>query len=45
MNKFMKAIETLTNWIGVSERRTVSDRRVKVSKRKTTKRKYNRRTK
>ena len=45
MNNFMKAIETLSNWIGVNERRTLSDRRVKVSKRKTNKRKYNRRTK
>ena len=36
----MKAIETLTNWIGVSERITVSDRRVKVSNRKKSKIKY-----
>ncbi len=39
----MKAIETLTNWIGVSERRSGSERRVKASKRKVTKRKYVRR--
>ncbi len=42
MNNFMKAIETLTNWIGV-ERRSGSDRRIKKSKRKSTKRKYTRR--
>ena len=42
MNNFMKAIETLTNWIGV-ERRSGRDRRIKKSKRKSTKRKYTRR--
>ena len=42
MNNFMKAIETLTNWIGV-ERRSGSDRRINKSKRKSTKRKYTRR--
>ena len=39
----MKAIEPLTNWIGVGERRSGSERRVKTSKRKVTKRKYVRR--
>ena len=43
MNNFMKAIETLTNWIGVDDRRDGSERRVKTSKRKVTKRKYVRR--
>ena len=42
MNNFMKAIETLTKWIGV-EKRSGSDRRIKKSKRKNTKRKYTRR--
>ena len=36
----MKEIETLTNWIGVGERRSGSERRVKTSKRKVSKRKY-----
>ena len=43
MNNFMKAIETLTNWIGVDDRRDGSERRVKTSKIKVTKRKYVRR--
>tara|TARA_A100001515_G_scaffold124000_1_gene108072 strand:+ start:305 stop:439 length:135 start_codon:yes stop_codon:yes gene_type:complete len=38
MNNFMKAIETLTRWIGV-EKRSGEDRRVK----KTRKRKYEKR--
>ena len=44
MNKFMKAIDTLISWIGV-DKRSGDDRRVKKSKRKTTKRKYTRRNK
>jgi hypothetical protein len=44
MKKFMKAIETLTNWIG-HDKRSGNERRVKVSKRKTTKRKAVRRKK
>ncbi len=44
MNNFMKAIETLMNWIGV-DKRSGDERRVKTSKRKTTKRKYTRRKK
>ena len=44
MNKFMKAIDTLISWIGV-DKRSGDGRRVKKSKRKTTKRKYTRRKK
>ena len=42
MNNFMKAIETLMNWIGV-DKRSGDERRVKVSKRKRTRRKTQRR--
>ena len=44
MNNFMKAIDTLMNWLGVEKRRGGASR-VKTSKRKTTKRKYTRRKK
>ena len=42
MNNFMKAIETLTKWIGI-DKRSGDERRVKVSKRKRTRRKTQRR--
>ena len=42
MNNFMKAIETLNNWIGV-DKRSGDERRAKVSKRKRTRRKTQRR--
>ncbi len=42
MNNFMKAIETLNKWIGV-DKRSGEERRVKVSKRKRTRRKTERR--
>ena len=42
MNNFMKAIETLTKWIGI-DKRSGGERRVKVSKRKRTRRKTQRR--
>jgi hypothetical protein len=42
MNNFMKAIETLNNWIGV-DKRSGDERRSKVSKRKRTRRKTQRR--
>ena len=42
MNNFMKAIETLNKWIGV-DKRSGYERRVKVSKRKRTRRKIQRR--
>ena len=42
MNSFMKAIETLKKWIGV-DKRSGDERRVKVSKRKRTRRKTQRR--
>ncbi len=42
MNNFMKAINTLMNWIGV-DKRTGDERRVKTSKRKRTRRKTQRR--
>ena len=42
MNNFMKAIETLNKWIGL-DKRNGEERRVKVSKRKRTRRKTQRR--
>ncbi len=42
MNSFMKAIETLNKWIGL-DKRSGEERRVKVSKRKRTRRKTQRR--
>ena len=42
MNNFMKAIETLNKWIGV-DKSSGDERRVKVSKRKRTRRKVQRR--
>ena len=42
MNNFMKAIETLNKWIGV-DKRSGDERRVKVAKRKRTRRKTQRR--
>ena len=42
MHNFMKAINTLMNWIGV-DKRTGDERRVKTSKRKRTRRKTQRR--
>ena len=42
MNNFMKAIETLNKWIGV-DKRSGDERRVKVSKRKRTRREVQRR--
>jgi len=44
MNKFLKAIETVTSWI-TGENRSGNKRRVKKSTRKTTKRKVQRRKK
>ena len=42
MNNFMKAIEPLDKWIGL-DKRSGEERRVKVSKRKRTRRKTQRR--
>jgi hypothetical protein len=42
MNKFMKAIDTVIQWV-VGDRRDGIDRRVKKSKRKKTRRKVQRR--
>ena len=44
MNKFLKAIETVTSWI-IGEKRFGDERRVKKSTRKTTERKVQRRKK
>ena len=44
MNKFLKAIETVTSWI-IGEKRFGDERRVKKRTRKTTKRKVQRRKK